>query len=179
MLPKDQNGDGYINDADRVVCGSSDPLFYGGLSTALSWKGLSLDIFCNYSYGGKQISWLYEGLLNTAGMPVGTAHVDILDRWTPENPSNTIPRAAYIGGRYSRSETSLALQDASFFRVSNVTLSYTFPAQLTRKAFIENLRLYVTGNNLLTFTKYKGYDPEMGDYYPATRMYVVGLNITF
>jgi hypothetical protein len=112
-------------------------------------------------------------------MPVGTAHIDILDRWTPENPSNTIPRAAYIGGRYSRSETSLALQDASFFRVSNVTLSYTFPAQLTRKAFIENLRLYVTGNNLLTFTKYKGYDPEMGDYYPATRMYVVGLNITF
>lgn len=179
VLPKDQNKDGFIDDNDRIICGSSDPLFYGGLSTTLSWKGLSLDVFCNYSYGGKQISWLYEGLLNTAGMPVSTAHIDILDRWTPENPSNTIPRAAYIGGRYSRSETSLALQDASFFRLSNVTLSYTFPAKLTRKAYIENLRLYVTGNNLLTATKYKGYDPEMGDYYPATRMYVVGLNITF
>ena len=94
-------------------------------------------------------------------------------------PRLTLPRAFFASGRYSRSETDISLQDASFFRLANVTLSYTFPAELTRKAYIENLRIYVTGNNLLTATKYKGYDPEMGDWYPATRMIVCGLNITF
>ena len=179
VLPKDRNNDGTIDDKDRYVAGSSDPLFYGGLSTTLSWKGLSLDVFCNFSYGAKAVSSLYETLLNTSGMPVATAHADMLNRWTPDNPSTTIPRAFFASGRYSRSETDISLQDASFFRLANVTLSYTFPAELTRKAYIENLRIYVTGNNLLTATKYKGYDPEMGDWYPATRMIVCGLNITF
>ncbi len=179
ILPKDRNNDGYIDDNDRYVAGSSDPDFYGGLSTTLSWKGISLDIFCNYAVGGKKVSSLYESLLNTSGMPVATAHADMLERWTPDNPSTTIPRAYFGGGRYSRGETDLSLQDASFFRLSNVTLSYTFPSQLTRKAYIDNLRLYVSGQNLLTATKYKGYDPEMDDWYPATRMFIVGLNITF
>lgn len=179
VLPKDRNNDGTIDDKDRYVAGSSDPKFYGGLSTTLTWKGLSLDVFCNFSYGAKQVSSLYESLLNTSGMPVATAHADMLNRWTPENPSTTIPRAFFASGRYSRSDTDISLQDASFFRLSNVTLSYTFPSALTRKAYIENLRIYVSGNNLLTATKYKGYDPEMGDWYPATRMFVCGLNITF
>lgn len=75
--------------------------------------------------------------------------------------------------------TSLCLQDASFFRLSSATLAYTFPRKLINKIYLDNLRIYFTGSNLFTATKYKGFDPETGDWYPNTRMYVVGLNISF
>lgn len=179
ILPKDRNNDGMIDDDDRFVAGSSDPNFYGSLSTNLSWKGISLDIFCTFSQGAKKVSPIYENLMRTSGTPVCAAHEDMLNRWTPENPSTTIPRAFFASGRYSVGETDLTLQDASFFRLSNVTLSYTFPAKLIKKAFMSNLRVYVSGNNLCVATKYKGYDPEMGDWYPATRMFVCGLNVSF
>ncbi len=183
MLPKDQqsqgeDGYGVIDANDRVIVGTQDPKFYGGFSTKLTWKNLELNGVFSYSYGAKKISTYYERLMTGTGF--WPAHKDNLDRWTPEHTDTNIPRVTYDNAqRFGANETSWGLQDASFLRLSTVVLSYDLPDTFIRKAGLSNLRFYVSGNNVFTWTKYKGYDPENGDWYPTARMFVTGLNITF
>lgn len=177
ILPLDRDHNGIINDKDRTVVGVKDPKFYGGIHTTVSWKGLELTLVGNYSYGAKKTSFLYNSLVTSDGRSV--AHKDILNRWTPENTNTLIPRAYHAFSGFGYGSTSLCLQDASFFRLSSATLAYTFPRKLINKIYLDNLRIYFTGSNLFTATKYRGFDPETGDWYPNTRMYVVGLNISF
>lgn len=177
ILPLDRDHNGIINDKDRTVVGVKDPRFYGGIHTTVSWKGLELTLVGNYSYGAKKTSFLYNSLVTSDGR--SAAHKDILNRWTPENTNTLIPRAYHAFSGFGYGSTSLCLQDASFFRLSSATLAYTFPRKLINKIYLDNLRIYFTGSNLFTATKYKGFDPETGDWYPNTRMYVVGLNISF
>ena len=177
ILPLDRDHNGIINDKDRTVVGVKDPKFYGGILTNVSWKGLELTLGGNYSYGAKKTSFLYNSLVTSDGR--SAAHKDILNRWTPENTNTLIPRAYHAFSGFGYGSTSLCLQDASFFRLSSATLAYTFPRKLINKIYLDNLRIYFTGSNLFTATKYKGFDPETGDWYPNTRMYVVGLNISF
>ena len=177
IIPVDMNGDNKIDDADRVVVGKTDPKFYGGFSTNLNYKGISLNAVFNYNYGGKAINYLYEGMMGGAGEYAG--HTDELNRWTPQNTNTNIPRAYVGGGRYSMAETDYAVQSTSFLRMSAVTLSYNFRPEFVRNIKMSNLRVYATGSNLLTVTKYKGYDPEGGDAYPTSKMIVLGLNVGF
>lgn len=177
ILPLDRDHNGIINDKDRTVVGVKDPKFYGGIHTTVSWKGLELTLVGNYSYGAKKTSFLYNSLVTSDGR--SAVHKDILNRWTPENTNTLIPRAYHAFSGFGYGSTSLCLQDASFFRLSSATLAYTFPRKLINKIYLDNLRIYFTGSNLFTATKYKGFDPETGDWYPNTRMYVVGLNISF
>ena len=177
ILPLDRDHNGIINDKDRTVVGVKDPKFYGGIHTTVSWKGLELTLVGNYSYGAKKTSFLYNSLVTSEGR--SAAHKDILNRWTPENTNTLIPRAYHAFSGFGYGSTSLCLQDASFFRLSSATLAYTFPRKLINKIYLDNLRIYFTGSNLFTATKYRGFDPETGDWYPNTRMYVVGLNISF
>lgn len=177
ILPLDRDHNGIINDKDRTVVGVKDPKFYGGIHTTVNWKGLELTLVGNYSYGAKKTSFLYNSLVTSDGR--SAAHKDILNRWTPENTNTLIPRAYHAFSGFGYGSTSLCLQDASFFRLSSATLAYTFPRKLINKIYLDNLRIYFTGSNLFTATKYKGFDPETGDWYPNTRMYVVGLNISF
>lgn len=177
ILPLNRDHNGIINDKDRTVVGVKDPKFYGGIHTTVSWKGLELTLVGNYSYGAKKTSFLYNSLVTSDGR--SAAHKDILNRWTPENTNTLIPRAYHAFSGFGYGSTSLCLQDASFFRLSSATLAYTFPRKLINKIYLDNLRIYFTGSNLFTATKYKGFDPETGDWYPNTRMYVVGLNISF
>ena len=177
ILPLDRDHNGIINDKDRTVVGVKVPKFYGGIHTTVSWKGLELTLVGNYSYGAKKTSFLYNSLVTSDGR--SAAHKDILNRWTPENTNTLIPRAYHAFSGFGYGSTSLCLQDASFFRLSSATLAYTFPRKLINKIYLDNLRIYFTGSNLFTATKYKGFDPETGDWYPNTRMYVVGLNISF
>lgn len=177
ILPLDRDHNGIINDKDRTVVGVKDPKFYGGIHTTVSWKGLELTLVGNYSYGAKKTSFLYNSLVTSDGR--SAAHKDILNRWTPENTNTLIPRAYHAFSGFGYGSTSLCLQDASFFRLSSATLAYTFPRKLINKIYLDNLRIYFTGSNLFTATKYRGFDPETGDWYPNTRMYVVGLNISF
>lgn len=177
ILPLDRDHNGIINDKDRTVVGVKDPKFYGGIHTTVSWKGLELTLVGNYSYGAKKTSFLYNSLVTSDGR--SAAHKDILNLWTPENTNTLIPRAYHAFSGFGYGSTSLCLQDASFFRLSSATLAYTFPRKLINKIYLDNLRIYFTGSNLFTATKYKGFDPETGDWYPNTRMYVVGLNISF
>lgn len=183
ILPKDQQaegepGHGIIDQDDRVIVGKQDPKFYGGFSTGISWKNLSLNSVFTYSYGAKKISGYYESLMSGTGY--GPAHRDMLDRWTPTNMNTNIPRATYDNGqRFGTGQTSWGLQDASYLRLSTVTLSYDLPTEFASKIGMASLRLYVSGNNVVTWTDYKGYDPENGDWYPTARMFVTGINVTF
>jgi tonB-linked outer membrane protein, susC/ragA family len=179
LYPVDVNDDKQIDQNDRVVIGSSDPKFYGGFSTDLSWKGISLNAVFNYSYGAKKLSPYYEGLITSAG--TGIASIDLLDRWTSENTDAKFPRV--ITGvdyaHYSASDMDFSVQNASYLRLSTLTLSYTFPKSITSKLKLGNLRVYATGSNLFCWTNYNGYDPETGDWYPPTRMYTFGVNLAF
>jgi TonB-dependent starch-binding outer membrane protein SusC len=174
---KDRNGDGKITDADRYVAGDMNPDFYGGFSTDFSYKGFALNAVFAYSIGGKRTSWIYESYMGSGGL--SAAHQDLLNRWTPENTDTDVPRAYYGGGRYSLGETDKALQNASFLRLNALTLSYTLPTDLVDNVYLKGARFYVTGSNLFTITKYKGYDPEGGDSYPNSRMLVMGVNVSF
>jgi len=177
ILPSDRDKNGIINDNDRYVVGKIDPDFYGGISTELSYKGFALNINATYSKGAQRISYLYETLMGSGGN--SGAHTDLLNRWTPQNTNTNIPRAYSDGGRYGLGEVDWAIQDASFFRLAETTLSYSIPEKWSRSIKIERLRVYFTGNNLLAFTKYKGFDPESGDWYPSYKMYVLGVNVSF
>lgn len=183
ILPKDQQsegeeGYGIIDEDDRVVIGKKDPKFYGGFSSNLSWKGISLNAVFTYAYGAKAVSGYYEGLMSGTGYTA--AHTDMLDRWTPENTDTNIPRATYDNSlRFSSGETSWGIQDASFLRLASLTLSYDAPKAFVNKIGLSDFRIYTTGNNLTTWTKYKGYDPENGDWYPTARMFVLGVNLGF
>ena len=176
IVPVDRNKDGKIDDNDRYVVGNTDPDFYGGFATDFSYKGFGLNAVFAYSIGGRRISSAYESFMSSGGM--SAAHTDLLDRWTPEHTDTDVPRAYYGGGRFNSYETSLAIQNSSFLRLNALTLSYNFPNSILEKAYLQNLRLYVTGSNLFTITKYKGYDPEGGDSYPNSRMFVLGLNVS-
>lgn len=183
ILPKDQqaegeDGYGIIDENDRIIVGKSDPKFFGGFSSQFSWKGVSLNTVFTYSYGAKAVSGYYESLMSGTGY--GAAHTDMLNRWTTTNTNTNIPRATYDNSvRFSSGETSWGIQNASYLRLSSLTLAYNLPASLTKKMGMSDLRLYTTGNNLFTVTKYKGYDPENGDGYPTAKMFVLGLNVSF
>lgn len=177
ILPLDKNGDNIINDQDRYIVGKTTPDFYGGISTNFSYKGIGLLINTKYSKGAKKISYLYETLMSSNGN--ASAHADLVNRWTPENTNTIIPRAYSEGGRFNLSETDWAVQDASYFRISELTLYYNLPAKWLKTIYMEKIRVYFTGNNLALFSNYKGYDPDSGDWYPSSKQYVVGLNISF
>jgi hypothetical protein len=112
----------------------------------------------------------------------------VLDRWTPTNPSNTIPRANPAGSPYQ--VTSRQVEDGSYIRLKNVQLGYNFSPELLRKIKVSNAKIYISGQNIFTKTNYSGYDPEVSrfaqenlsqgtDYgsYPSAKMFLVGLNI--
>jgi hypothetical protein len=182
IYPLDANGDGVITndaDGDRVIVGSTDPKFYGGFSTDLSWKGIAINAVFTYSYGAQKLSPYYEGLITSTG--TGAASADLVgNTWTPDNTGAKFPRpvADFDYPHYTVSSVDLSVQDASFLRLAALTLSYTLPKSLIAKAKMSNLRLYATGSNLFCLTPYKGYDPEMGDWYPPTRMFVFGINLS-
>ena len=190
LYPLDVSGpngtpDGKIDDNDRVIVGSSDPKFYGGFSTDFTYKGISLNAVFNYSYGAKKLSSLYETLIGSNGRSL--ASVDLQDRWTPENTDAKFPRPMYQDGNdgasafnpFSASQMDFSVQNASYLRLSTLTLSYTFPRNIVNSLKLDNLRVYSTASNVFCLTQYKGYDPEMGDWYPPTRMFVFGLNVSF
>lgn len=181
ILPKDQQGaglpgNGIIDQNDRVIVGKKDPKFYGGFSSNWAYKNFALNAVFVYSYGAKALSGFYEGLMSGTGY--GAAHKDMLNRWTTDNPSTTIPRANYDNSlRFGSGETSWGVQNASFLRLATLSLAYDFPKVLLKTVGLNSLRLNVSGNNLFNITKYKGYDPENGDWYPTARTFVIGLNV--
>lgn len=179
----DGKPDGVVDSYDRHIYGKLDPKFYGGFSTDITWRGLSLNAVFNYSVGGHKISEYYEGLISSVGE--SHASVDLLNNtWTPENTSAYFPRRMRNATGYSAygaGDTDRYIQNSSFLRLSTLSLSYSFPKRILDKIRFNNLRLYFTASNVFCATKYKGYDPEYGDgsgYFPAERTYTIGLSFS-
>ncbi len=167
------DGDGTtneINENDRCIIGDPNPDFTASLNLGFRWKNLDASIFFNGVFG--------NDVLNTKAF--GDAHNAPL-RWTPDNPTNKYP--SLRDGR----QTMLSdywIEDGSFVRIQNLTVGYTFnlPKQ---KVFASKLRLFMNASNLYTFTKFDGYDPEVGQNgiysggYPRLRKWTVGVDVTF
>lgn len=165
----DLNGDGQIDINDRTIIGDPNPDFTMSLALDFAYKNIDLSVFLNGVYGNDV---LYQGIL-------GQPNVSPL-RWTPDNPTNDYP--SLRNGRQVML-SDWFIQDGSFLRVQNVTLGYNFNTENIR--YISNCRLYVNASDLYTFTKFDGYDPEVGmdgiywGGYPRFSRFTLGLNLTF
>lgn len=177
--------DGIINGADRTIIGNAQPDFFWGMTNNLSYKGFDLSIFIQGVHGNEVWNWnrmAGESLRSDVG-----ALASVSDWWTPENPSNTVPRP--LRSRVDVLSTR-HVEDASFIRIRNITLGYSLPTDKIN--FISSGRIYVSAQNLHTFTKYKGFDPDVNSFgqsttnlgvdrgsYPLARTFNVGFDITF
>ncbi|MEG3656760.1 TonB-dependent receptor [Arenibacter palladensis] len=183
---KDQNGDNIVDENDRISI-SPYPDFSYSFGLNAEYKGFNISGFFQGVEGRKLrvYGWGYDPFVQ--GDPPTTR---FRDAWSPENPSNTVP-GLYLGsggrsgypGIYTYPST-YHLQDASYLRLKNVSLSFSFPNELINKIKLQGLKLYVSGDNLLTFTNYAGADPErISDgrmaQYPQIKTYNMGINIKF
>ena len=156
---KDTNGDGKITVDDRTNIGNPFPKAILGLDLNASYKGFDLDLFISGVYGNK----LYNtNIYDLQGMPrLFNAGVEVLDRWTPENHSNTIPRAGDVSVNIEASDRFV--EDGSYTKLKNITLGYNIPGTLTKNK-LTKFRIYVSAQNMICITKYSGLDPEVGRY---------------
>ncbi|MGE7773822.1 SusC/RagA family TonB-linked outer membrane protein [Chitinophaga sp. NPDC101104] len=184
----DQNGDGKITNDDRVVAGSAFPKFTYGFTFNASYKNFDFNMLLQGVQGNKLFNALKFTALNAGNGQNYNMLKDILNAWTPQNTGSNIPRINSSDPNGNFGTTSdWYVEDGSYMRVKNLTLGYTVPETLLRRAGLGKVRLYVTGNNLLTFTKYKGFDPEVGldefgidkGRYPQAKNVTVGLNVNF
>ncbi|AOC96037.1 TonB dependent receptor [Flavobacterium anhuiense] len=183
----DTNGDGVITALDKGNLGTSQPKFVGSFSNTVSYNDFDLNFSFQGAYGGKIFNALNQQLeISTLGT---NAAATLNDRWTPTNPSNEIPRASssplgIVSERY--------VEDASFLRLKLITLGYTLPKSVSKKLGTKSVKIYVSAENLITWTKYTGYDPEVSSYeqnnlypgidfgsYPNSKTFISGLNVTF
>ena len=181
---KDLNGDGKVDAAnDREILGDANPKFFGGMANTFAYKGVELNVFLQYSYGNK----IYNYNRMELETPTGGTNVysELLNRWTPEHPSTEYPKATtnrsiLVSDRF--------LEDGSYLKLKTLSLSYNFPG--INFKYIKGARLYFTAQNLLTWTKYKGYDPEVSyrgastlqageDFggYPQSRTFMFGVKL--
>ena len=179
----DVNHDGIIDSNDKVNLGNGMPKFTYGFNINLYWKNFDLGIVATGVAGNKLVQ-SYRNQVNQKA----NYTTRILDRWTGEGTSNKIPRVTNTNINWQFSD--LYLQDGDFLRISNVTLGYDF-APLMNQKWCSQCRLYFQAQNLLTFTKYDGMDPEIGygtqswvsgvdlGYYPRPRTFLIGVNLAF
>ena len=185
---RDLNGDGMINDNDRTIIGNGYPKLFGGLNNTVTYKGFELNVFFQGVTGNQILNYLRFDLYNLNGN--NNQAEEVVNRWTPTNPSNEIPRATLTGGQ--RILSTFQIEDGAYLRLKNLSLGYNLPSALLNKIAVRNAKVYVAAQNYLTFTAYKGYDPEVSrfgttsisqgmDYggYPAAKTLLVGLNLTF
>ncbi len=179
----DRNNDGSITDADKTEIGKGMPDFTYGLTLTANWKGLDLIVFG----AGSQGNDIYC-CLNRSDFTLNKLTYFTEDRWRPNHTNGSMPAAG--AAEMDKFMTSTAsVFDGSYFKIKQIQLGYTIPQNWTRKAFIDNLRVYCSLEDFFTFTKYKGFDPEVTGVgsalgvdkgsYPNAKKVVVGLNVTF
>ena len=185
------------NATNPHAVGKATPLFQGGLNTQISWKGLSLSINTNFTYGNKVYNYNRQAL-DADGAYMGYNQYSIKNnnmgwkRWETPGDEATHPKAAAFNGSSSNGISSRYLEDGSFFRLKNITLSYDFCATLIPKKYMSKLRVFVSADNIATATKFSGMDPEVSittttyklagmyaDHYPVARNIVGGIEIEF
>ena len=180
---KDLNNDGVINDLDRAFTGNPNPTFIFAMNNSFTYKGFDLSLFLQGVAGNKILN---ANRIYTEAMSVAQNQTtETLNRWTGEGTSNEMPRAVFNDPNKNSRPSDRYVENGSFLRIKNLTLGYTLPASLPEKAHISSVRVYAAGLNLYTFTRYTGFDPEVGtsgidnNVYPVTATYSLGINIGF
>lgn len=190
MIYKDLNKNGYYDPGDRTIIGNPNPDFTFGFTNTLSYKRFDLNIFFQGSYGNDIFNSTridLEGMFDSKNQSSS-----VLNRWTPSNTNTNMPRAIGGGNVYNVQNSTRFVEDGSYIRLKAITLAYNFNPDRLKKMGIKNLSVYTTGQNLLTFTNYSGFDPEVNafgnsplalgvDYgtYPQALTLTFGLNVGF
>lgn len=185
--------DGKIDGNDRTILGNAFPDFTFGFTNDFFYKGFDLSIFIQGSYGNDVLNMNTLRLESVRGYTNQTT--DVLNRWTPKNTNTDIPRASRsrssAGQTAMRAISSRLVEDGSYLRLKNITLGYTFPVEWTQSFGARSVRVYVSGQNLLTLTNYSGYDPDVSTYnslgslgadygtYPKAKTYLMGIKLGF
>ncbi len=179
---KDLNNDGVINDKDRTIIGNPNPKFTFSLNNTFTYKNFDLTIFLQGSYGNDIFN---ANRMYTESMSViNNQNASVLGRWTGEGTSNSMPRAIYGDPNQNSRVSDRYIEDGSYIKIKNINLSYTLP----KGAFGQNfslIKVFVSAQNLVTWTKYSGFDPEVpvngidNGTYPITRIVSLGLNVRF
>ncbi len=182
----DTNNDNVIDEGDRTMIGDPHPDFTMGLSLNFEWKGIDLAL-TGYGAFGQQILYCYRSVIDGAA---GNFTDQILQRWCGAGTSNRFPRLSFSGNNWNK-VSDIYLEDGDYFKIQNLTLGYNL-AKAFKNFPLQTLRVYVSAQNLYTFTKYPGMDPEIGyggndswaqgidlGYYPSTRNILIGLSIKF
>ena len=178
----DLNGDGVINDDDRTDIGNGTPDWTFGLNLNADWKGFDFNAFFQGVSGADVFDATYRTDVFSGNYPTW-----MLGRWTGEGTSNKYPRmGANTNNNWNMSD--LYVYDGSYLRLKNISLGYTIPQSITKKAGISRFRVYVMAENLFTWTKYQGFDPEIGSggtslgidkgVYPQARTWTIGFNLS-
>jgi len=190
VIYKDQNNDGIIDIKDLVPIGNPNPDFNYGFTNNFKYKNVDLSIFLQGTYGNEIMNLTRAtGTMNNG---VGTNYLtEAADFYSADNLNAALPRPSTYD-HINNAVSSRFIEDGSYLRIQNVTLGYSLPADLIKQIKLSRLRFYATGQNLYTFTKYKGYDPEVGSYnqdallsgidngrYPTPRQITFGLNVEF
>ncbi|HWW40411.1 TonB-dependent receptor [Pedobacter sp.] len=184
---KDNNGDRQITNSDKVVVGSPWPKYELGLNLSASYKGFELNMDWFGSFGAKVFNGprsVMDRFDDNSNYRAG------IQPWTPENPNTNVPRAYYGSTLNSRGDSDRWLENGSFFRMKYISLSYKVPESVVKKIGFQNARVTLSGQNLITFTKYTGLDPEFSNgsvfekgydfgAFPNVRMYSLGLQFGF
>jgi hypothetical protein len=178
-----RNNNDQIEGGDRTYLGSPIPNFTYGITINLAYKNFDFVAFGN-GVSGNQI---FQGL-RRLDVTYANWQEKILDRWTPTNPSNNIPRVVETdrNGNYTKM-SKLYLESGAYFRLKTLQVGYTLPKLISQKIGSQRCRVYVMSENLFTATKYTGYDPEIGGtvlgidrgVYPQARSLMVGINVGF
>ena len=184
---KDVNGDGRITGGDKTIIGNALPKHFGGLGNTFTYKNVQLSTFLQWSYGNDILNanrLVFENMESAGSNQLATT----LNRWTPENQNTTMHRA---GGQGFEDISSRIVEDGSYIRLKTINLSYKFSKDVLNNLNLSGLEMYLSGQNLITWTNYSGFDPEVSvanslitpgiDYsaYPKSRTFSFGLNISF
>ncbi len=174
------------SDANEVILGSAQPKFFGGINTDVTWKGVTLGLNFIYKLGGYTYNAVARDVNDDGYYWERIMSQYCFDnRWTPENKDAKYPQRIAIDMEDVNQKSSRHMNSATFLRLKNVSLAYTFPKSLISKANISNLRVFFNGSNLLTLAAHKEYDPEVNEYgsrgweIPLGKTYTFGLEFTF
>jgi hypothetical protein len=171
----------------EIIMGKIDPDLFGGISSSFTYKGISLDLGFIYKLGGKTYDWDSgrEAVDDGYYWERTVSRDQWLNRWTPQNPNSKYPSIMGIDNEDPRQHSTRHMHDATFIRLKNLTLSYTFPKEIVQKVKINNARVYFNSANLWTLAAYKEYDPEVaangtrGWEMPLGKTFTFGIEISF
>jgi len=188
---RDINNDNKIDASDRTLMGNPHPDFTFGFTNSFRYKNFDLSVFAQGSYGNDVLNLTYRAGTANAGL-YQNALVEAANYWTPQNTNTNVPRPVGSTSTPNNFISSRYIEDGSYLRIQNLTLGYSLPADLLSRIKLSRVRVYGSVQNLHTFTKYKGYDPEIGSFnqnqlltgidngrYPSPRTFSIGINLEF